>query len=276
MISKVTIAGIPVLVTGLILLILFTIVGVIVPPFGNRTNTNYGNDAIDQVFVGPSTAETIDLHLEGIPSHPTQVYVKARFIFLSAGSYQCNIRLLFSGSVEGSISGDYKTITGPESEERIISATVPIGYSSQSYSIKLDIENTGPNSITVSQRLIEVRFSLYSTYLPALFAIIGLILTILGFTVFKGGPSAPKQKKAVTPGGWEPTLQWGGGSSTSPGTTTGKKPKMAIKSTKAKSGQKKVVKKVVSKGGAQQSCKFCGKGVPASAFFCPHCYGKLR
>ena len=116
---------------------------------------------------------------------------------------------------------------------------------------------------------------MYSTYLPALITIIGLVVTVLGFTVLKGGPAVPK-RKAVAPGGWEPTLQWGGGAAGTGGTET-KRPRMAIKSAKSpKTTKKKVVRKAVPAGGATQSCKFCGKSVPASAFFCPNCYGKLR
>jgi hypothetical protein len=280
MVSKVSIVGIPIFLVGLVLLLLFTVIGLVIFPFGTTGARVDGN-----IIISPSTSQSVDI-IEGgaeIGTHPLQVFVKANLIIMFTGDYSCRVSVIYSPSEPGAQTGFLRTGVSwngnnpNNNEQRSITCTVPASYAGRRYSIYLEIENLGTSDITIGQRMIELRWSLYSTYLPILIVIIGLIVTILGFTVLKGGPAAPKRKKAVTPGGWEPTLQWGGGSSTSSGATTGKRPKMAIKSTKAvKSGQKKVVKKVVPKGGAQQSCKFCGKNVPASAFFCPSCYGKLR
>jgi hypothetical protein len=276
MVSKVTIIGIPIFLVGLIVLTLFTFVGVNLFPFWTTTNTEYGKEATEFEIISPFNIETIDLHVENLPSHPTQVVIKARFIIGpdSGSGYSCNITLMYYGSIEGRIAKDL-IIDRPEMnslEEQSITGNVPLGYSSRSYSIKIEVINTGSNPIRITNRLVEMRFSLYSTYIPAIISLIGVVVIILGLTVLKGEPSVAK-RKAVAPGGWEPTLQWGGGTSTT-STTPKKKPKMAIKSTKTPT--KKKATPTTKGGGGQQACKFCGKNVPSSAFFCPHCYGKLR
>ena len=280
MVSKVSIVGIPIFLVGLILLLLFTVFGLVVFPFG-ATGARIDGD----IIISPSTSQSVNVIQGGteIGTHPLQVFIKANFIIQYTDDYSIRVSVIYSPSEPGAQTGFLRTgvsLNGNNpnnNEQRSITCTVPVSYAGRRYSVYLEIENLGTSDITIGQRMIELRFSLYSTYLPALIVIIGLIVTILGFTVLKGGPSTPKRKTAAAPGGWEPTLQWSGGSSTDPGKTTAKRPKMAIKSTKAvKGGQKKVVKKAVPKGGAQQACKFCGKNVPGSAFFCPSCYGKLR
>lgn len=280
MISRVSIIGIPIFIVGLILLLLFTVIGVAMGPF-----IVTGNKLVTTVEIQPSTSETVEIIPDGaiIGAHPLHVIIKTTFIIQYSGDYNCRISVVYSPSDPGLQTGLLRNAVEmygnhPQNhEQRSISGTVPPSYATRSYRVYLEIENRGVSSITIGERLVQIRFTLYSTILPAILTIIGLIVTILGLTVFKGGPAAPKRKAAATPGGWEPTLQWGSGSSTSTEQTTTKRPKMAIKSPKpAKTKQKKVVRKAVPSGGAQQSCKFCGKKVPASAFFCPHCYGKLR
>jgi hypothetical protein len=279
MISRVSIIGIPIFLVGLVLLLLFTVIGVAIGPF-----IVTGEKIYPQVTIQPSTSETVEIMQGGaeIGTHPLHVIIKAHFIIQYSGDYNCRVSILYVPSEPGSQSEFLRIGVEMDGdnirnwEQKSLSGTVPPGYASRRYRVNLEIENLGSSDIRIGERLVELRFTLYSTVLPALLAVIGLIVTILGFTVFKGGPAAPR-RKVVTPGGWEPTLQWGGGSSSSTEPTSAKRPKMAIKSTKpAKTGQKKVVRKAGPSGGAQQSCKFCGKNVPTSAFFCPHCYGKLR
>ncbi len=278
MVSKVTIIGIPIFLVGLIVLILFTFVGFKIFPFCVTTNTEYGIDESEHEIIDPFTVEIIDLHLESrIPSHPTQVIIKARFIIgpHTGSDYSCDISLIYSGNEEdGQIASGTRSGSGMDRlEEESITGNVPLGYSSRPYTIKLEVINTGSNPIRIGNRFVEIRFTLYSTYIPAIISIIGLIVILLGFTVLKGEPSVDK-RKPVAPTGWEPTLQWGGTTSTT-STTPKKKPKMAIKPTEtlSKAGKKATP---AATGGGQQACKFCGKNVPTSAFFCPHCYGKLR
>ncbi len=97
----------------------------------------------------------------------------------------------------------------------------------------------------------------------------GAALVITGYIINR------KQKiKKPTDVKWEPTLKWRG---ETPITGETKAPKMAIKTTpQPKKKVKKVVKKASPKAGDTKDCKYCGKSVQRSAFFCPHCYGKLN
>ncbi|UCG90222.1 MAG: zinc ribbon domain-containing protein, partial [Candidatus Heimdallarchaeota archaeon] len=143
---------------------------------------------------------------------------------------------------------------------------ISASYAAQGFNLQVRIDNQDPTEVKLIASRVDVSYTLFAQILTAIIAIVGLILTVLSFIMGRG-PRVPKAKPA--PGGWEPTLQWGGGAA--------KQPKMAIKSTAAAPKKtKKVVKKAAPAAGAQQACKFCGKPVPASAFFCPHCYGKLR
>ncbi|MFX0084761.1 MAG: hypothetical protein ACFFAU_03730, partial [Candidatus Hodarchaeota archaeon] len=198
MVSKVTIIGIPIFLVGLIVLILFTFVGVKLFPFWVTTNTEYGIDESEHVIIDPFTVETIDMHLESrIPSHPTQVIIKARFIIgpHTGSDYSCDISLIYSGSEDGQIASGTRSGSGMDGlEEGSITGNVPLGYSSRTYTIKLEVINTGSNPIRIGNRFIEIRFTLYSTYIPAIISIIGLIVILLGFTVLKGEPSVAKRK----------------------------------------------------------------------------------
>ncbi len=170
---------------------------------------------------------------------------------------------------EVSIQGTQETYdepTGTDGTKQIsISTFISPAYASSGFEIRLRVDNNGFTPITISTRQVTVVFGLFGILLPIILFVIGLLMTVISF-VRKGEPGV-KKPRTVPSTGWEPTLQWGGGSGTA---TKGskKKPRMAISSQKGKGAPKrKVVKKAVPKGGAQVSCKFCGKQVASTAFF---------
>ncbi len=264
MISRVTIVGLVIIVLSLIPLILVNLIGV---PFPWMASTSPEDTTMVQITPG----NTVTTTLVGIPGHPLHVQISVVYLLSSDDDISCDVTVVYqTATTADSQIGDAKYIYDDVGgwRQKSIVRTIPPPYSSRSFSIALRIDNQGSNTITLANRRVSAVFTLTGLILPAIILIIGIILAVFGFIKARG-PAVAKPK--AVPGGWEPTLQWGGGAGAR------KQPKMAIKSTKApKTAKKKVVKKVAPAGGAQQACKFCGKQVPASAFFCPHCYGKLR
>ncbi len=271
MVPRVAIVGLVVFILGFVTFSLFFFVGLIIPPFAGRTA-----DQTDQVTIGRfgSTDEIVGV----IPAHPLFVHIKAVFLVRSDGdSVDCDVQLVYENENQGVYQpiGSVKNVEGPQGEwvQSSISITISPGAASSEFKIHLRISNNGGDVLTLATRRVEATFSLFAWFLPAIVAIIGIIVGIVGFV--KGrGPTVAKQPK-VTPG-WEPTLQWGG-TSAQPQAEKAKKSRFAIKSSKApKTTPKKVARKVAPAGGGKTTCKFCGKEVSPTAFFCPHCYGKLR
>jgi len=278
MVSKVMVAGIIVLILGGFLFVLFTILfpilGMALYPFYTTTGSQARNEDITR-----NNIELIDLtpNARGIPRVLLPilgVQLKASFYLQGVGgAWECDVVLVYITDQDTiDITGTDRTYSGDSEGESgrelaTIYTSLNAAAASTDYDLYVEIDNTGDNRITMLASRVDITYTLFAQIIPALLAIAGLVITIVGFVTGRG-PSAPKARPA--PGGWEPTLQWGGGAA--------KQPKMAIKSTKAgkPTPVKKVVKKAAPTGGAQQPCKFCGKPVPASAFFCPHCYGKLR
>ncbi|UCE12778.1 MAG: zinc ribbon domain-containing protein [Candidatus Heimdallarchaeota archaeon] len=261
MASRLSIVGIILLVLGGILLIVFTLILPITNAQIPLIRGGVGSDSIEDI--NRFSTRTIDVANVngGILGMPAS-FIKIVYVIGNTDrSTDYTVTVLYNDQDFG-VSKSYSEEANVGYKTRSFQFTVVAPSSTDEYTLKLRIQNTGSNDITLGSRLVLVTPSLFSTILPILFVIIGLILTIVGF--IKRGPAVPKPRPA--PGGWEPTLQWGGGA---------KQPKMAIKSETAapKPTQRKVVKKAAA---GDQSCKFCGKSVPASAFFCPHCYGKLR
>jgi len=279
MVSKVTIIGIPIFLSGIVLLLLFTVIGVAFYPFGFEAPAITG----DPVTVTPGSIQTIEL-TEGnarLPTLPLWAFAKTSFHIESYSDLDFELTLTFDGNVQQDLFtvNVFKLYSGdgsaPTELVKTNSITLTPAATSSSYTFTITIRNLGSNDLTIGNRSVKTIYSLTSTIIPLILALIGIIVIIVGFIVSRGKPSTTKKReKVTTPGGWEPTLQWGGGSAKT-STTKTKKPKMAIKSTKT---SVKTKNKVVQgpTGGAQASCKFCGKNVPSSAFFCPHCYGKLR
>jgi len=271
------ILGIILLLIGILLFSVINVFGFAFPPFGGRTQ-----EEVTPVQVGAFLEDVV--FIGAVPEHPVIPFftnVKATFLIQSDFPFSCNVILMFESAsvptaqeIGGSQSitgqgGDYKQVT--------ISTMISPQAASESFTIRLKLDNTGSNAISVATRRVDVVYTIFGIGIPGLLMLIGIILTVVSFV--KGKQSSPKVKKRAGPGGWEPTLQWSGGSGASESRSKSgkKKPKMAISSTKGKGGKKtRIVKKTVPQGGAQVGCKFCGKQVMRSAFFCPHCYGKLK
>ncbi|MCK4849549.1 MAG: zinc ribbon domain-containing protein, partial [Candidatus Heimdallarchaeota archaeon] len=218
------------------------------------------------------------------PIFPFFTSVKVSVLLQSDSPYTCEIVLMYESNsipIAREIGGTAKNIENQGGvgvyKQITITAMISPEAASEDFTISLKLRNTGAGIITVSHRRVDVVYSLFGLVLPGLIILIGLVLTVVSFVI--GKKSSPRTRKRATPGGWEPTLQWSGGSgaSKSKNSSSKKRSKMAISSIKGKSGKKtKIVKRSVPQGGAQVGCKFCGKQVAQSAFFCPHCYGKLR
>jgi hypothetical protein len=280
MASITRILGITLLLFGILLLSLINIAGIAVPPFGGRTGT-----LANFVPVGASLEGTVTVG--DVPEHPIMPFytnIKATFLLQSDSSYSCVITLMFESEsipIAQEIPGTQKNIDEPggvgEYKQVTITTMISPQAASEPFTISLKLNNIGSNTITVATRRVDVVYYFFGLLVPGLLALIGIVLTVLSFV--KGKKSSPEVKKRAAPGGWEPTLQWssGSGGSKSKTKSSKKQSKMVISSSKGSSGTKtKMVKKTVPQGGAQVGCKFCGKQVPQNAFFCPHCYGKLK
>ncbi|MFX0184642.1 MAG: hypothetical protein ACFE95_16290 [Candidatus Hodarchaeota archaeon] len=274
MVSKLNIIGLVILLLGVIPLILFNIIGLRLPPFVVAGGSLQNSHPI-------SAGNTRPIEINGqVDGHPIPVFLKVSFLIDHNQEFDCFISL-FLDSDNPEIGQDLFVTsksfsgTGSGSTWKSFQIVLVPPYSSSSYTFSLEVQNpSSSNDITVSDARIQVTFTLWATAFPALLAVIGVIISIVGFIRARRGPAVPKKPK-VTPG-WEPTLQWGS-SAAGDTKTTGRRPKMAIKSTKAaKPTKKPVVRRAAPTSGTQASCKFCGKNVSATAFFCPHCYGKLR
>ncbi len=277
MVSISRILGISLLIIGILSFAIINFAGMAFPPFGGSTIPE-----VDTVQIGPLAND--EIFVGTVPQHPILPFftnIKITFELRSDFPFSCDVVLLFESQsipIAQEIGGTSRSYTEPAGiNTKTISTMISPQASSEAFSISLILDNTGTNAITVSSRHVNVVYGFFGMVIPGLILLIGVILTIVSFVRTRS--AAPKVKKRAAPGGWEPTLQWGGGSAAS-GTKTKsakKRPKMGISSSKEKSGKKtKIVKKAVPQGGTQVSCKFCGKPVPPNAFFCPHCYGKLK
>jgi hypothetical protein len=271
MASKLRIAGLGVLIIGVLLLSLFNFLWVVFPPFGGRTQDETSVETIPGGFQE-------DVIIQDIPTNVMLfLSIKVVFMFDASGEYSCTVDVLLESNIypqRAALTGTHRTYSGEDATDgyvrKEITGNVPAASLDGRSSIYLRINNLGSNQITIATRRIYVIYAFQGLILPGLIAVTGVILTGISF-VIKREPKV-KQPRAAPTGGWEPTLQWGGGAGK---TKVKKKPKLAVSSTKGKPVQKRVVKKV-AKPGATAACKFCGKEVPSNAFFCPHCYGKLR
>jgi hypothetical protein len=251
MVPRVAIAGLVVFILGFVTFSLFFFVGIVIPPFAGRTA-----DITDQVTIGRfgSTDELVGV----IPPHPLFVRIKAVFLVRSDSDVDCNVQLIYENQNQGIYTeiGSPKQITGStplQSDylQRSISITISPQAASSEFKIWLSITNNGNSPLILATRRVEATFSLFAWFLPAIVAIIGLVIGVVGF-VRGGRPAVPKRPK-VTPG-WEPTLQWGGTGSR-PTAEPAKKSRFAIKSSKApKTTTKKVVRKVAPAGGGKTAC----------------------
>lgn len=271
MVPRALMVGIPILLIGFALFGLFGIIGVDIPPFSATTGSVTPSDN----QVNPSSSSDV-LLVGNVPSHPFFVAVKVQFLIDSGFNIDCDVSLFYQSSDENvyaQIPGTQKMIYSEGLTKGVISTQIGPSYAGRGFKLYLSVYNHGQGAVTITQSRVDLQFTLFSHVFPVLLTLIGGIVSILGFVRGRKGPI--KAEKPVTTG-WEPTLQWGASSGTTKAQANVNKSKLAIKSIKTPKAEKKVVKKAVPAGGAQIACKFCGKQVSASAFFCPHCYGKLR
>ena len=94
--------GIPIFIVGLILLLLFTVIGVAMGPF-----IVTGNKLVTTVDIQPSTSETVEIIPDGaiIGAHPLHVIIKTTFIIVYSGDYNCRISVVYSPSDPGLQTG---------------------------------------------------------------------------------------------------------------------------------------------------------------------------
>ena len=274
MASKLSVLGIGLLIIGILVFSVFNIVWIVFPPFGGRTT-----DVSTEVAISAGTVDGEAL-VGRVPASPLMLNLKVVFIFSADNAFHCDFHLFIKNEnyphPGAALDGTLRSYDKPEGTARkkiSLSFFDPLSIG-QAFDLYIKVNNHGSSTIRIlTRRIVVVQF--LGVLTPVLLALTGAIVAVVGL---RQG-SAPKQKRRKTApaGGWEPTLQWSGGASGAKPSSNKKRPKMAISSTKGKPTQKRtVVKKAVPKGGAQAGCKFCGKQVPSNAFFCPHCYGKLR
>ncbi|PWI48226.1 hypothetical protein CEE45_07915 [Candidatus Heimdallarchaeota archaeon B3_Heim] len=273
MASKLSVLGIGLVIIGVIVFSLFNVAWIVFPPFGGRTS-----DLTNEVTISAGNLAG-EVEVGRIPASPLMLNLKVIFIFSADAAYSCEFSLIFktnSFPTGASLAGTTRSYDKPEgtsSKQISLSFFDPLSQGEEA-NVFIRVSNTGSSPIRIfTRRVVIVQFLGILT--PVLLALSGVIVTVVGLR--QGKAPKVKRKRAAPAGGWEPTLQWSGGSGGAKPSTNKKRPKMAISSTKGQPTQKRtVVKKAVPKGGAQAGCKFCGKQVPNNAFFCPHCYGKLR
>ncbi|MFW9854580.1 MAG: zinc ribbon domain-containing protein [Candidatus Thorarchaeota archaeon] len=270
MVSRLTIAGLILAMIGFIPFIINTFQLMTLPLMAGSGPfiTN-----IIPMGVGASTSEGLGIS----NSHPLFVNVRVEFILSSTDAISCDAWITIDAAIGSGTLGQVSQLTGASGTDirYVLTGTVPPSYTSSSFSISLNVQNTGSNTLELKDRRVQVFYSLWGQVLPGLIFIVGLIMTAFGF--MRGRKTRVRKPTAVTPG-WEPTLQWGGGArGTRDAPKESKKSRFSIRSSKQpKTVQRKVVRKAAPASAGQIDCKFCGKKVSPTAFFCPHCYGKLR
>lgn len=235
------------------------------------------NKSIVPMAVGASTSEGLGTSA----GHPFFVQVKVDFRLSSSSAISADAWITIDSPGGSGTLGNIKQLTGSsgaEGKQFTVTGTVPPGFTASGFSITLNIQNTGTDTLELKDRRVQVFYSLWGQVLPGLLLIVGLLMTIIGF--IRGRKPGVRKPTTTTPG-WEPTLQWSGSGGGAKGASAAaketKKSRFSIRSSKqSKTKQRKVVRKAAPAGGGQIECKFCGKKVAPTAFFCPHCYGKLR
>ena len=240
----------------------------------------------------PIDGSYVDIQIPGSYSHPfssIQMTFKITILGDPGEPIWGNVKILYSNpgkDIFGELPtwGDtsfYLNTEGTSSEQQLTShMSLKPKYASSSFSLYLRIkcdpqaipDSEYSGSLYLKECELEVLYTVFAFVLPPICILLGLIVIVGGFFI-NYRRLAAKPKPTTIPEGWEPSLRMG----TAFEPKEKRAPKMAVKSTKSKEKPpKKVVKKAVPKGGPQVACKYCGKNVSSSAFFCPHCFGKLR
>ncbi|MFW9823255.1 MAG: hypothetical protein ACFFE4_09985 [Candidatus Thorarchaeota archaeon] len=279
MVSKLQVTGLIFLILGVLLMTLANVVlpalGISVIPFYATT----GEFTQGEIINPGSTREDISI-FTNIPGFISNLNIKAKITLDSSNDMMCRVTLIYediNGSSRAEMDWTSENIFVQGGGSHLESLSTPISFAAagSGFSLFLKIENQGSNAITLVNSRVDIIYNVPSFYLPVIFILIGILLTIVPFIRSRRTPSVRKAPKVGT--GWEPTLQWGGGSGKASEPEPTKKSRFTIKSSKKqKPTATKVVRKAAPVSGTQVSCKFCGKNVSPSAFFCPHCYGKLR
>ncbi|MFX0181657.1 MAG: hypothetical protein ACFE95_01145 [Candidatus Hodarchaeota archaeon] len=229
----------------------------------------------------PSNGTSVDILLANNLWNPYNILLTTKYsCSCENGESSVRILILYSSKNRfGQLPYTSYTMYLTDGETEEVSRTVMLNAAgaSETFDLYLRISvipNNDPSADTgdvyLQHREVQALYMLFASLIPLLMVIAGLAVGIGGFIY-----NYRRLAKGVRPVdvSWEPTLQ----ASRDVSPVKSKAPKMAIKATPSqKKVKKKVVEKVVPKGGPQQACKFCGKQVSAAAFFCPHCYGKIR
>jgi len=268
---------------GFIVIGLSFIIGIsvqVIPlPFLSETHTNTTpSDVI------PVDGSYIDIPVIEGKQHPFFMQISIKLIIKPPSSgdyYHITGQIIYSNSkgINGTVpyTGGSWGLSGNDDLHISHNFMIASKYSSTSFSLYARFQGEpvtdGTNDFYVESVNVKINYIMLMSVLPFLCFIFGIVLVIAGLIAGKIR-SSKKPKIIPVDVGWEPSLRWGGSGGDG---DAAKAPKMAIKApVKKKVKTKKVVKKAVPKGDPQRGCKFCGKQVPRSAFFCPHCYGKLQ
>ncbi|MFX0122206.1 MAG: hypothetical protein ACFFAE_01095 [Candidatus Hodarchaeota archaeon] len=286
MVSIFTKVGVGLFAIGIILTFLVVVIHVPIPFIIGRYGQSISMEPI------PINGSYVDIQIPGSYSHPfssIQLTFKITILGEPGEEIWGNVKLLYSDpgkDIFGELNayGDTSFYlntggSGSEQQSTFYSSLSP-KYASSNFILYLrfkidpmfnpEFKYTG--SLYLKQCEMEALYTAFASVIPPISALIGSVICVGGF-IMNYRKLTAKPKPREVPGGWEPSLKMG----TAFEAKEKKAPKMAIKPTETKKiPTKKVAKKVVSKGGPQQACKYCGKSVSTSAFFCPHCYGKLR
>lgn len=283
MVSIYTKVGVALFALGIIITFLVVAIHVPIPFMIGKYGQSISMEPI------PINGSYVDIQIPGSYSHPfssIQLTIKSTILGEPGEELWGTVKLLYSnpgkdifGELPAS-SSFYLNSDGTGNEQQLTtSMSLSQKYASSSFSLYLRIkcdpdfapESEYTGSLYLKECEMEVLYTLFAMILPPIFTLIGSAVCIGGFFINYRRLAKPKAK--AVPDGWEPSLRMG----TAFEPKEKRAPKMTIKPTKSKEKPtKKVAKKAVPKGGPQQACKYCGKNVSTSAFFCPHCYGKLR
>ncbi len=278
MASRLRVISLIIVVFGIISIVLFNfllpIIGFSVYPFYGTTKAVSQN-----VIINPFSVRD-DISLVTIPGFLSNLNVKTSFGLNSpTGNINCILTLIYEQSGSTPLEMDWTSrgisYSGFDDYRQVISTPIGFRAAGSGFTLYLKIENFGSNIINLVEYRVDVIWNVTSFYVPLIITFLGIILII--FSIIRGRRAPAQQKLPKVETGWEPTLQWGSGAGKSSKPISDKKSRFSIKSSKPPpKPSKTVVRKAAPTGGAQVACKFCGKQVPTSAFFCPHCYGKLR
>jgi len=149
-------------------------------------------------------------------------------------------------------------------------------YANHKFNLYLRIsgDQSNPTIAKVDEIEVDVIYWFWFAVIPSFASISGIIILIGGF-IYNRRPSI--RRKKIQPVAWEPSLQWGGSQPKEP--VKEKSPsrfKRPAFGTKAKTIPPPTTKGTSRPSGTQNACKYCGKPVSPGAYFCPHCYGKLK